>query len=354
MDPPAGFVPAVPDINEIIRSSLTTKFVYRKEESMSDNIQRFMDGQARKANASITNNVYNSLMDSLGQADPGGIAFLDSALSTVAVTNALAKQDYNAALKTLRESLLELEPNKQLTLVGFSNSLRVELSAAGKTGDPQSIYTAMVTGLKSIKRGSQQPDSNTLRELYFSNLDTNTQTIMIHTKLVHDRTEQSWQQFHRVVLDTLKEIPKSSQPQDVLIVEPKISEVAMLAKELRDEIKVATMKHQPERRGRERDEQNERRGRDSSPGPVRSKERERTRERERQNNRPNLQNVHRHRMCQRCPAGRSGRHLHQPQDCRYDEIMSQRDQRGGFNQAHRGGFDHGRGGFGQGRGGRRF
>ena len=321
---------------------------------MATNVQRFLDGQARKSNASITSNVYNALMDTLGRADEANVSFLDSALSTVAVTNALANQDYNAALKALRESLLELEPNKQLTLVGFSNSLRVELSAAGKTGDPQAIYTAMVTGLKSIKRGSQQPDNNTLRELYFSNLDTNTQTIMIHTKLVHDRNEQSWQHFHRVVLDTLKEIPKSSQPQEVLIVEPKISEVAMLAKELRDEIKVATMKHQPERRGRERDEQNERRGRDSSPGPVRSKERERTRERERQNNRPNLQNVHRHRMCQRCPAGRSGRHLHQPQDCRYDEIMSQRDQRGGFNQAHRGGFDHGRGGFGQGRGGRRF
>ena len=342
------------DLQDIIRNSFSTKFDYRGTETMATNVQRFLDGQARKSNASITSNVYNALMDTLGRADEANVSFLDSALSTVAVTNALANQDYNAALKALRESLLELEPNKQLTLVSFSNNLRLELSAAGKTGDPQAIYTAMVTGLKSIKRGSQQPDNNTLRELYFSNLDTNTQTIMIHTKLVHDRNEQSWQHFHRVVLDTLKEIPKSSQPQEVLIVEPKISEVAMLAKELRDEIKVATMRHQPERRERERDERNERRGRDSSPGPVRSKERERTRERERQNNRPNLQNVHRHRMCQRCPAGRSGRHLHQPQDCRYDEIMSQRDQRGGFNQAHRGGFDHGRGGFGQGQGGRRF
>jgi hypothetical protein len=92
--PPAGFVPAVPDINEIIRSSLTTKFVYRKEESMSNNIQRFMDGQARKANASITNNVYNPLMDSLGQADPGGIAFLDSALKAASVVQALSEEDY--------------------------------------------------------------------------------------------------------------------------------------------------------------------------------------------------------------------------------------------------------------------
>ena len=342
MDPPAGFVPAVPDINEIIRSSLTTKFVYRKEESMSDNIQRFMDGQARKANASITNNVYNSLMDSLGQADPGGIAFLDSALSTVAVTNALANQDYNAALKTLRESLLELEPNKQLTLVGFSNSLRVELSAAGKTGDPQSIYTAMVTGLKSIKRGSQQPDSNTLREIYFSNLDTNTQTIMIHTKLVHDRTEQSWQHFHRVVLDTLKEIPKGSQPQEpkhvIMAVEPQPAENKEARRETRGRDRSPEMKTY---RSRSRDRERSRRPQNNYEHPQDSKNAIHRRERQ------NSQNIHRHRLCQRCPAGRDGRHEHLPQDCRW-ELLIQRNQRGGFGPVHRGGFvnERGRGGFG--------
>jgi hypothetical protein len=119
---------------------------------MSDNIQRFMDGQARKANASITNNVYNSLMDSLGQADPGGIAFLDSALKAASVVQALSGEDYAGALTALRKSLLELEPNKQLSLLGFSNNLRKELLTTGKTGEPLSIYTAMVTGLKSIKQ----------------------------------------------------------------------------------------------------------------------------------------------------------------------------------------------------------
>ena len=165
------------------------------------------------------------------------------------MVQALFDEDYAGALTALRKSLLELEPNKQLSLLGFSNNLRKELLATGKTGEPLSIYTAMITGLKSIKQGSQQPDNNTLRELYFEHLDATSQSIMIHIKKDHDRSDSSWQQFHRVVLETLKDlnITRASQPKQVMIaVEP---------------TEVATTKQHQERRGRD-----EHRGRDEQRG----------------------------------------------------------------------------------------
>ena len=297
-----------PDIHEILRNSITMKFEYRQTETMATNVQRFLDGQARKSNASITSNVYNALMDTLGRADEANVSFLDSALSTVAVTDALANQDYNAALKALRISLMELEPNKQLTLVGFANSLRGDLTAAGRNGDPQAIYTAMVTGLKSIKRGSQQPDNNTLRELYFSNLDENTKTIMIHAKMDHDKTEGSWQKFHQAVVETLKDlnVPQISRQKHVMLVEPQ-TEVAMLAKEFKSFRDELAKENQHERRGRERSRERSKERHEQNSSPVQKSivsERERSRQR--------------HRWCNQCPAGREERHLHLPKDCKYE------------------------------------
>jgi hypothetical protein len=295
-----------PDFNEILRSSFTTKFAYRPGESMSDNIQRFMDGQARKANASITNNVYNSLMDSLGQADPGGIAFLDSALKAASVVQALSGEDYAGALTALRKSLLELEPNKQLSLLGFSNNLRKELLTTGKTGEPLSIYTAMVTGLKSIKQGSQQPDNNTLRELYFEHLDATSQSIMIHIKKDHDRSDSSWQQFHRIVLETLKDlnITRASQPKQVMIADAATNNVIMAVepqpaenKEAHRETRGRYRSPEVERTYRSRDRERSRRPQNNYGHPQDSENA--THRRERSNS------IHRSRMCRQCPAAGS-------------------------------------------------
>jgi hypothetical protein len=346
------------DLQDILRNSFSTKFDYRGTETMATNVQRFLDGQARKSNASITSNVYNALMDTLGRADEANVSFLDSALSTVAVTNALANQDYNAALKALRESLLELEPNKQLTLVSFSNNLRLELSAAGKTGDPQAIYTAMVTGLKSIKRGSQQPDNNTLRELYFEHLDATSQSIMIHIKKDHDRSDSSWQQFHRIVLETLKDlsITRASQPKQVMIADAATNNVIMAVepqpaenKEAHRETRGRYRSPEVERTYRSRDRERSRRPQNNYGHPQDSENA--THRRERSNS------IHRSRMCRQCPAGREERHLHLPQDCKYGFQgrggFQRRDgfginQRNGFSQVNRGGFgnERGRGGFG--------
>ena len=337
-----GLVPIAAILNTVTAMTIeqnTYYDVFNANDGMSVSLQKMSDHSDRLGITIITETSYRKMISALTKSFSNSMHPLDAALATKEVKESLAVKNFSQAIKHLIKALSKLETFSKLTTDAYIKQVREMCSSGDK--NPNHVLQVMKDLQRKMKEGHQLAPA-AMRDLYFSLLTSQVQTAALSTKIQFEtnQPQQTLEDFHQLIFpfSTFIQEPKHV----IMAVEPQPAE----NKETRRETRGRYRSPEPNPNQVERtypgsrDRERSRRPQNNYGHPQDSENAIHRRERQ------NSQNIHRHRLCQRCPAGREGRHEHLPQDCRW-ELLIQRNQRGGFGPVNRGGFgnERGRGGF---------